>query len=495
VKQTLQGALYATTDQERSQRFITFMLLPSIFLPNGKPTTRVERQLMRGQAFAVGDLARVRADAVVKTPEERLSKTVTKLASDRKIRSAVKILMQDAVTADTTFEEKADILREKFPARTTPLRPLEVHESTIPFEREVVNHVLKKMSRNAATCIDAWNKDLIMQAITVDQTIVDDLGILCAKVNDGHFSKEVMDIIRLGRLVALPKPGGGVRPVVLSSFLAKLTGACVLHRSRMSCSSMQYAVNCKRGAERIVHLVRKEYEGGRAILRLDVSNAFNATPRQQVAAVLSDAPSEVRSYFNNIYVPTSKLCLYGPDGKHVFVDSEEGVRQGDAMSAMMFCKVVDKACMKMKREFPDVSVWSFMDDITIACAPENLGEVTRAAVACIGELGLTVNLRKSACAMRNPDPDRLVTTVQLIPAGAPFVMLGACINAEAAPLIEEMRAKLTAFFKKLFRCELHPQLQWTILRLYFQPESGSSASANTSDEDAAGAAAKRPIKH
>jgi hypothetical protein len=92
-----------------------------------------------------------------------------------------------------------------------------------------------------------------------------------------------------------------------------------------------------------------------------VSNAFNATPRQQVAAVLSDAPSEVRSYFNNIYVPTSKLCLYGPDGKHVFVDSEEGVRQGDAMSAMMFCKVVDKACMKMKREFPDVSVWSFMD--------------------------------------------------------------------------------------------------------------------------------------
>jgi ribonuclease HI len=473
VKQTLQGVLHATTEKERSQRLITFMLLPSIFLPCGKPTTRVERQVGRGQAFAARDVE-PRTDAEYhkpRTAEERLAKAVTKLAADRKIKNAVKILMHDAVSGgDRPFDEKATLLRKKFPSRIDAVSPLEVHESTIPFESEVVTHVLRSMSRNAATCIDAWNRDLVLQAMTIDATIADDLGYLCARVNDGLFGGTEMDVIRLGRLVALPRDDGGVRPVVLSSFLAKLTGACVLHRARMSCSSMQYAVNCKRGAERIVHLVRREYEGGRAILRLDVSNAFNATPRAQVAATLRDAPAEVKAYFNNIYVPKAKLCLYGPRGEFDIVESEEGVRQGDAMSAMMFCKVVDKACIKLSHEFPDAGVWSYMDDITIACNRDQLDAVSKAAVAHIQDLGLKVNIEKSACAMRHPDPDSAMSEIQLLRAEDPFVMLGACVNEHGDALMEKMAAKMTAFFTKLFSCELHPQLQWTILRLCGSPK-------------------------
>ena len=106
-------------------------------------------------------------------------------------------------------------------------------------------------------------------AIHADSTIADDLGIILAWIAYSHgadndaenercpFGKMAMNIVRLGRLVGIPKPEGGIRPIVISSFLVKLSGALILQRSQVKLSKHQYAVHQQRGAERVVHLARE----------------------------------------------------------------------------------------------------------------------------------------------------------------------------------------------------------------------------------------------
>jgi hypothetical protein len=49
-------------------------------------------------------------------------------------------------------------------------------------------------------------------------------------------------------------------------------------------------------------------------------------------------------------------------------------------------------------------------------------------------------------------------------------MLGACLNREADSFLAEKNAANIRFFETLFACPLHPQLQWTILRLCGSPK-------------------------
>jgi hypothetical protein len=143
-----------------------------------------------------------------------------------------------------------------------------------------VYETLKKMPKDAACAIDGWTRNLLMSAITVDHSIAEDLGVILAMIasttqhaeaprqqqqqqeqqqqnqnqnfrnnaarqnnnnNNKTNSKETwcryfdeltMEMLRAARLVGIPKPDGkSYRPIVVSSFFSKLTGACLLRRA------------------------------------------------------------------------------------------------------------------------------------------------------------------------------------------------------------------------------------------------------------------------
>ena len=493
VKSSLQRIVDAPTSSEREKAVITFLLLPTSFLPVAAPQTRVENHLQSGRPFNLtqrqcrpeqpeGDAATAAAAALPaaklrKSQEQRLKETVERLALDRKIKSAVKLLQQDAMRPDAPFEEKVEVMHSKFIRRTADFGKLDA-TPTDPFSAAVVWQVLKKMSRNAATCIDGWTKDLLKQAMCVDSTIAEDIGYVCALVNNGSLSPLAMNIIRMGRLVAVPKPDGGARPIVISSFLAKLTGACVMQTAKMKCSHHQYAVSSHRGAERIIHLARHDYEAGRAIIRLDSSNAFNVAPRAKIAEILRTAPDEMRNYFNAIYEPSATLILYGPDDKHSAICSEEGVRQGDAASALLFCKLMDIACCKITNAIPEADVWCYMDDLTISCPVEKAIHATAVAIQELGDLGFKINVNKSAItstmrgALQHLRQEARATnmSIQVPPLEVPFKMLGAVLNDAYSEFSDEKMKATTAFLEKVCAYDLHPQLIWTILRLCGTPK-------------------------
>ena len=314
VRGTMESIVNATSQISRDKAFLRLLTLPHLFLPFAVPDRRILPHIVSGKAFAMTPPApRPQHDAP--TADQRLANTITRLAKDSKLRSAVRILQQDAKSDDTTFEQKIEQMQQKFPQATQPYTPTTQPHCTPCFHPEQVKRCVAKLSKQAATCIDGWTRQLIEQAIEIDPNIASLVGQICTWINDSAFGQFPMDCLRIGRGVAYPKKEGGVRPIVLSSTWIKLTGTLVMTRMGASTSDMQYAVCCTRGAERIVHKVRQQIQQGMAVAKIDISNAFNTASRHRISSLLQPN-SDSKTYFDTFYGTTSQIVLYGPKGIH-----------------------------------------------------------------------------------------------------------------------------------------------------------------------------------
>jgi Reverse transcriptase (RNA-dependent DNA polymerase)/Reverse transcriptase-like len=500
VKNILSKISTAPTAEGRDRAMIELICLPMMYLPAGVPTKRIETHTQRGQPFNIREPTRQQpeeeetepnADAqpqqnvaaaaaasasATSTPNaaqkeaeerkqnERLGKAVTRLALDRKIKSAVKLLQQKPATDD--MEKKLQDIRSKFIPRQQLVHKLTT-TNTVSYDTATVITVAKKLPRNAVNCIDGWTKDLLLQTINIDASIAEHIGVLAARINDEGFGELVMSILKAGRVVGIPKSEGNYRPIVISSFFVKLTGALVLFRAKSKCSKRQYALDIDRGAERIVHLTREAYAVRKTIIRIDSSNAFNMTQRERIGKLLHQQPDEMKAYFNTMYVKSTPLFMYGPNGTMHVIDAEEGVRQGDALSSFFFCLMMDEAMKKISEKHPDADIWCYMDDMTIAVLPHMAGRVFDAAKEALKELGFQINAEKSAAIQIDNIQTANITNSN---PTEEFKMLGANITSNYIKMNKKKEEDLETFFHNIVKCNLHPQLQWTILRLCGMPK-------------------------
>jgi hypothetical protein len=331
-----------------------------------------------------------------------------------------------------------------------------------------VKKALYAMPRGAATCIDGWTAKLCLQAIEEDKNIEDMLEALMMFVTQGQFGPLVMDILRLGRLVGIPKPTGGIRPITVSSFFTKLAGTLIWRRAKPRCSPFQHAIGKKAGCEAIIHQIRQAYADGKAIIRIDISNAFNMATRAKIREVLEGQDPDICMFFKTMYFSASKLAVFGPNDIK-FITFEEGVRQGDSFSAFFFCLLIDKVLADLRTARPELSTRpsAYMDDLTIECEPENVKDVLQATVAALERWGFKVNLAKSAVIVKT------ATLPQLpIARKSPeeqFIVLGANLTDAYNVYNENYENKTNKFFRLLQESLIHPQLKWTILRLCGAP--------------------------
>lgn len=491
VAQQVAAVTQAKTDVDRDRAMIGLLILPNVFLPTQKSISQIQHHMIETKPFHVDvprDANRVQPDAAPPAeaadepspePQERnmkrLGQAVARLAFDRKIKSAVKLLHQAANAEDIPFETKLAKLRTKFIPRCDAVaeHPL---TRTASFDTVRINDVLKHMPKQAATCIDRWTPKLLLQAIAVLPTIADDIGVICAQINDDVYGPLVQDCIRMGRCVGIPKEEdkNSVRPIVLSCFFAKLTGGLVFAASRPKCSRNQFALGIKRGAERIIHQVREEFRNGKVVIRIDVSNAFNTAKRAHIERLLREKGAEeaMRVFFKTMYHKSAKLAVYGPHAAKIeFIDFEEGIRQGDAFSAYFFCLLMDEVIADILKIHPHVHARAFMDDLTITADATDAEAITETVVAALRHWGFTPNPDKSKILCRAEDAEQLshIPQIQIQSAGK-FRVLGANITDEYAQYNDEQQRKVDKFFTALEQVQLHPHLAFTIMRLCGNPK-------------------------
>ena len=365
----------------------------------------------------------------------------------------------------------------------------------MPIHPTLVLATVKKMSKHAATAIDGWNRNLLMTALTAEPDLAESLGIVLSMIASSHttqdntdgvipfvwFNKTVMDIIRAARLVGIPKPEGGLRPIVIGSFFAKLVGAALLRRSGVRQIPDQYAIGTVNGAKTIGHIAREEYQArNKAIIRLDIKNAYNSTVRKEILAQLKDTEEKIDSdlicYFNTMYQPSSTLFIFGKKQEYETIETDEGIRQGDAPSSYYFCLVMRKVRDKLVEQFPNESDFKnmgYMDDTTICVKPELAERVVLAAINAFEECGFEINKEKSAVICKKEIPrsaDSAEFPIPIADKNEQFKMLGINITNNYEEYNKVLEKRIVRFFEILNNINVNPAIKHLILHLCGKPK-------------------------
>ena len=290
-----------------------------------------------------------------------------------------------------------------------------------------------------------------------------------------------MQCVRASRMVGIPKPDGGVRPIAVSKFFLKLIGSMALKSGRSRLEPWQYCESGNiAGAKTIVHKCRKLLEEGYTLCKFDLRNAYNEMPRALCAlAVVSANSPSLKRYFTTTYLRVSDAVIYGPGG-YTTIQMREGVRQGDATSSYIFCKALDIILKEIVTEWTAMDptfnghdhLFCYMDDLTFAIRHvESVDRLATLVTNTFRKYTMTVNLDSDkSCAITNDTiPSSRTSAYKIHSIDGKFDLLGASLSQHVGPYFQQQKEKQTAFFNHLVSVDLHPALLFTILRMCARP--------------------------
>ena len=190
-------------------------------------------------------------------------------------------------------------------------------------------------------------------------------------------------------------------PIAVGELFARLAGKLAMGKVTSAAAALlaphQQGVGVASGAERIVHSLQHTLtnKGRRhALLKLDISNAFNSCDRARALRVLYEQPalSAMWRIADFAYAAPSQLLLQGCDGQHLL--SRNGVRQGDALSAVLFCLYLRDTLTEVSEQ-AHVELHGFFDDINVSGEPAEVVKALHALQRLLPGIGLQLNTAKS----------------------------------------------------------------------------------------------------
>jgi len=479
----------AETQEAKNQAMLDLMVLPNAWLPANVATSRIISHFHRGEPFHIS-LERDKRPLAEKARVKRLEELVTRKAKNRDIRGAVSVLRSEVdAGSNLTDEQKLAALRAKHPqALAFEYANLLNEDMNLPtFHSGALHSVVRHMRRTAAPGIDAWQKGHLQCAMLHNPEVADIFCVLSIQVLRQQFSEEVMNCLRAARLVAVPKPDGGVRPIAITNFFLKVIGMMSLRAGNVSCSPYQYAIGRREGTKEIVHKLRSHKANGMVISKFDCTNAYNTIPRRLVEETMSrETCNYIKAYFRTVYYPSSALVVYHKGGSEV-ISSVEGVRQGDGLSTYMFCKALDtpiaailSECTRQRIDVVDTLIYA--DDLNfVTRSAHDSARLAQVVKDVFRRHGLHINLgaKKSSAFIPPADQYWRDPRLQEMFAGLEytavshndeFVALGADLcELPDTPFLRDKKEKTTRFFNLLEQIDLHPAITFTILRLCGNP--------------------------
>jgi hypothetical protein len=461
-----QAVVMATTAEARDKALIELFVLPVRYLPANSRTASVVMHLKHGKPFHINQRKEAVAvrDHVPDEKMHRLREAVHRHAKDGKMRTANKLLRNQATTDDVPFDTKVEMLDAKLVKRDEDDDGSDATFalSEVPaVSGNEVRKALHKINRQSATSVEGWSKDHLAVAMRAMPGLDNLIGQILTTIMSQPLTPLLEQILRCGRLVGIPKDPAGIRPIAIASLWMKLMGCVAMDRDDTRPNMRQYAIRHKDGCSKIIHQVREELTkrteedpgGDWIVVKFDLSNAFNSTKRKKIKERLESHCTTMQQYFRLAYGGPSPLVVFGP-GSFKILEMEEGIRQGDTTSTLLFCLGVDEPLEKLQSL--SRLCWMFCDDLTMIIRRVELEEATAQVKEAFGAVGLSVN------------EDKLDYYNQQQVRTKPFVLLGADL-ACTTEFIEKQKAKQQNYFHLLGRVPIHPQLKVCLLRLCGAP--------------------------
>ncbi|HYC00552.1 MAG TPA: hypothetical protein VEC57_15570 [Candidatus Limnocylindrales bacterium] len=204
---------------------------------------------------------------------------------------------------------------------------------------------------------------------------MDALAVLVADISNGTLGDPLSKgLLLTSRLVGVPKPRGGLRPIAVGELFPKLAGLHVLDQIGGALPALlgpvQKGVGVAGGCERGVHVLQAALElGGDDVVlgKTDIANAFNTVPRGRMLADCYAHP-ELAPAFRQLdwsYNEPTRLLVVDHGVVRV-VWSCEGTRQGDVLSQAAFAVSARRRYAAVLSAHPTVTAVAIHDDLTLA---------------------------------------------------------------------------------------------------------------------------------
>ena len=361
-----------------------------------------------------------------------LGRAVSVRLEDGNFKGAVRLLTSDEVLAKASAKT-LKVLQNKHPSTPSDRRPAPTTPTTQPmvFLEAAVRKAIFSFPPGSSGGMDGLTPQHLKDMVASERSAVGLLGAVTTFMNalaEGSIPDDMRPYFFGGRLIALNKKDGGIRPIAVGlcfrRLASKLVSAQATAQLAQTLSPLQVGVGISGGVEAAVHATCRFASAmtpSQALIKLDFANAFNSVRRDVILERTAALIPEAYPYIKAAYADSSFL---GYEGEPIM--SSEGVQQGDPLGPLLFCMAIHPLLTNIKCEFK----MGYLDDITLGGELETVAKEVDILSKEAAHIGLT--LRESKC--------ELVTSTSLFSVPQPVkgyrrvpvteaVMLG-------APLIE-----------------------------------------------------------
>ena len=209
---------------------------------------------------------------------------------------------------------------------------------------------------------------------------------------EGRCPPDVTALLFGGKLFALSKKSGGVRPIAIGytfrRLAAKCANSCAISLIRDKLLPLQLGVGIPGGCEAAVHATRRfmaKMSSDDVVVKLDFSNAFNCLRRDVMLKSVADELPCLYRFCHLAYGSRSAL-LFGEQT----LWSMEGVQQGDPLGPLLFCLTIQPLLRCLSSEL----IVAYMDDFTLG-GQQSLVADDVSKISALGvKYGLRLNFAK-----------------------------------------------------------------------------------------------------
>jgi len=331
-----------------------------------------------------------------KQPSALLADAVAAKLEDGNVRAAIRLLNSEDIPV-TPSEESLRLLQEKHPAASedTGVLPRPVPDSALSVSEADVRQSVLSFPAGSSGGPDGLRPQHLKDLVLCRESGSDFLAALTLFVNSvlaGSCPQGFAPYFFGGRLLALGKKSGGIRPIAVGLTLRRLVCKCASSfgskRMVSSFHPRQLGVGVAGGCEAAIHSARRFLQNmpsDYVVVKLDFSNAFNSLNRCKMLASIRESLPELYPLCYSAYSRASLLFF----GSYT-IESQEGPQQGDPLGPLLFCDTIQPLLDSLK----SVLTLGYLDDVTLGGPQDEVASDVRRIIEVGQTLGLELNISK-----------------------------------------------------------------------------------------------------
>ena len=244
-----------------------------------------------------------------------------------------------------------------------------------------------------------------LRVLADDEASADLLLRAAKRLANADVPADVLAGVRLGRMVGLRKPDGGVRGLVMSDAFRRLVARTLAQQYagafQAACAPFQYALRTRAGAESLARAVRAatELDARTTVLSIDGVGAYDHISRASMLSGLQHTPSltALLPFVAQFYAEPSTYVFYDAEGAAHEIAQGEGGEQGDPLMPALFALGQHPALLQAHAALaPGEDLYAYLDDIYVTCQPGRAGPAFTALGTALWErANIRVHLGKT----------------------------------------------------------------------------------------------------